>query len=29
VKRQEFQIVGLELRQTFELKRFGILGVGM
>ena len=26
--RQEFQIVGLELRQTFELKRFGIMGVG-
>lgn len=26
---QEFRVVGLELRQTFELKRFGILGVAM
>jgi ubiquinone/menaquinone biosynthesis C-methylase UbiE len=27
--RREFETVGLELRQTFELKRFGILGVGV
>ena len=27
--RQELQIVGLELRQALELKRFGILGVGV
>jgi ubiquinone/menaquinone biosynthesis C-methylase UbiE len=27
--RQEFETVGFELRQTFELKRFGILGVGV
>jgi ubiquinone/menaquinone biosynthesis C-methylase UbiE len=27
--RQEFETVGLDLHQTFELKRFGILGVGI
>lgn len=27
--REEFTRVGLDLRYTFELKRFGILGVGM
>jgi ubiquinone/menaquinone biosynthesis C-methylase UbiE len=27
--RQELQIIGLELRQALEIKRFGILGVGV